>query len=156
MKFIVDRMLGKLAVWLRIFGYDTIYIGDLNVSDEDTFLAENFVDRLLLTRDKELYGRCLKKGRKVFFVDTDSVIDQIRVLRDVGVNVEIKMERCSVCNTLLRKPSEEEARKVMEREGIEEDLTKRYELWYCERCEKLYWLGSHYRNMVKFLEGLEK
>ncbi len=156
MKFIADRMLGKLATWLRIFGYDTLYIGDFDVEDEDTFLLENFTDRLLLTRDKELYDRCLKRGRKVFFVRSDSVIEQIADVRKLGISTEIRMERCSVCNSPLRRPSKDEAMEVMRREGISEDLMDRYELWYCENCRKLYWLGSHYRNMVRFLEGLRE
>ncbi|WP_346297713.1 Mut7-C RNAse domain-containing protein [Geoglobus acetivorans] len=151
----VDRMLGKLATWLRIFGYDTLYIGDFDVDDEDTFLLENFQDRILLTRDKELYERSVRRGRKVVFIDSDSVIEQIREMQEFGITAEIRMVRCSVCNTLLRKPTEREAREVMKMEGIEENLMERYELWYCENCRKLYWLGSHYRNMVKFLEGLK-
>ncbi|WP_457590486.1 Mut7-C RNAse domain-containing protein [Geoglobus sp.] len=156
MRFIADRMLGKLAVWLRIFGYDTLYIGDFDVDDEDTFLLKNFTDRILLTRDKELYERCVRRGRKAVFINSDSVLDQIRELVGIGVSTEIRMDRCSVCNALLRKPSREEAVEVMRREGIEEDLMERYELWYCENCKKLYWLGSHYRNMLRFLEGLKK
>ncbi|MBE8538873.1 Mut7-C RNAse domain-containing protein [Geoglobus acetivorans] len=155
LRFVVDRMLGKLATWLRIFGYDTLYIGDFDVDDEDTFLLENFQDRILLTRDKELYERSVRRGRKVVFIDSDSVIEQIREMQEFGITAEIRMVRCSVCNTLLRKPTEREAREVMKMEGIEENLMERYELWYCENCRKLYWLGSHYRNMVKFLEGLK-
>ncbi len=155
MKFIADRMLGKLATWLRIFGYDTLYIADFETDDEDLFLLENFKDRILLTRDKELYERAIKRNRKVIFIKNDSVIDQISEMKEYGINTEIKMERCSVCNDLLRRPTDAEAKEVMEREGIENDLKERYELWYCERCKKLYWLGSHYRNMVRFLENLK-
>lgn len=155
MKFLVDRMLGKLAVWLRIFGYDTVYIGDFHVENEDSYMLENFADRILVTRDKELYDRALKRNRMAIFIKSDNVIEQIKELKDLGLNTEIRMDRCSVCNTPLRKPTDEEAVEVMERESIEEDLRIKYELWYCEKCRKLYWLGSHYRNMLKFLEGLE-
>ncbi len=155
MRFIADRMLGKLAIWLRIFGYDTLYVGDFETSDEDLFLLENFTDRILLTRDKELYDRAVRRNRKAVLIRSDSVIDQISEIKDLGIETEIKMDRCSVCNAILRKPTENEAREVMEREGIEENLKEKYELWYCEKCKKLYWLGSHYRNMVKFLENLK-
>ena len=80
----------------------------------------------------------------------------MREVTKLGVKFELKMDRCSVCNTPLRKPSDEEALEVMRREGIKEDLRQRYELWYCERCKKLYWMGSHWRNMVKFLERVER
>lgn len=155
MRFIADRMLGKLATWLRIFGYDTLYVGDFETEDEDLFLLENFKDRTLLTRDKELYDRAVRRKRKAVLIKNDSVIDQISEMRDLGIDTDIKMDRCSVCNSILRKPADEEAKEVMEKEGIEENLKERYELWYCEKCKKLYWLGSHYRNMVRFLENLK-
>ncbi len=155
MRFIADRMLGKLATWLRIFGYDTLYVGDFETEDEDLFLLENFRDRTLLTRDKELYDRAVRRKRKAVLIKNDSVIDQISEMRDLGIDTDIKMDRCSVCNSILRKPADEEAKEVMEKEGIEENLKERYELWYCEKCKKLYWLGSHYRNMVRFLENLK-
>ncbi|RLI80305.1 hypothetical protein DRP07_09330 [Archaeoglobales archaeon] len=157
-KFLCDRMLGKLATWLRISGYDTVYIGDLNLNNrnkEDTFILKSFRDRIVLTRDRELYRRCLGAGRDAVFVNSDIVLEQLKELEKRGVEFKIVMDRCSVCNGLLRKPTDEEIRKVLEREGISEDLKERYELWYCKRCEKLYWMGSHWRNMVKFLEKVK-
>ena len=157
MKFFVDRMLGKLAIWLRIFGYDTLYIGDFETDDEDTFMLENYTNRILLTRDKELYERCIKKGRKAILIRSDDVLEQIReLIKSLGIKTEIRMDRCSVCNGLLRKPTEEEISRVLKREGISEDLKERYELWYCERCDKLYWMGGHWKNMVKFLERVKR
>ncbi|RUM33429.1 MAG: hypothetical protein DSY33_04455, partial [Archaeoglobus sp.] len=49
-KFVCDRMLKKLAVWLRLSGYDTLCEEAFNVNPrkEDTFLVENFTDRILL------------------------------------------------------------------------------------------------------------
>jgi len=154
-RFICDRMLKKLAIWLRIFGYDTLYVGDLDIKgDEDDFLVNNYRDRILLTRDKELYRRSLK-SRPVILIKSDDVAEQIKELKKLGLRFEIRMERCSVCNTPLRKPSDEEAVEVMKREGIKEDLRKKYELWYCEKCKKLYWMGSHWRNMIRFLRRIE-
>lgn len=151
-KFLCDRMLKKLAIWLRIAGYDTLYIADLEFEgDEDTYMVCNHLDRILLTRDKELYARSKAHGRPVILIKSDDVAEQIAELMEKGFDFELKMDRCSVCNTPLRKPTDEEALEVMRREGIREDLRKRYELWYCERCRKLYWMGSHWRNMVEFL-----
>ena len=48
LKFICDRMLKKLAIWLRIAGYDTLYIADLEFDgDEDTYMVYNHKDRIL-------------------------------------------------------------------------------------------------------------
>ena len=157
LKFICDRMLKKLATWLRIAGYDTLYIADLEFDgDEDTYMVYNHTDRILLTKDKELFKRSKATGRPVFLIRSDDVAEQLAEVMQLGVKFEPKMDRCSVCNTPLRKPSDEEALEVMKREGIKEDLRKRYELWYCEKCRKLYWMGSHWRNMIKFLERVER
>jgi len=153
LKFICDRMLGKLTTWLRIAGYDTLYVSDLNIlGDEDTYMLRNHRDRILITKDRNLYARCLKEGRKAILIRSDRLVEQMRELQRFGIEFEPVMDRCSVCNALLRKPSAEEARRVMKREGISEDLAEKYELWYCERCDKLYWMGSHWRNMMKFLK----
>jgi hypothetical protein len=159
MKFICDRMLGKLATWLRISGYDTLYIGDVvgeKVQDEDNYMLENLHDRILLTKDRELYRKAKKSGRKAFYISSNDVAEQLKEVKKLGVVFQPVMDRCSVCNTPLRKPSNEEAVKVMKREGISEDLTERYELWYCEKCRKLYWMGGHWRNMVRFLRKIEE
>lgn len=149
-------MLGKLAIWLRISGYDTIYVGDFNFENEDHALLENFKDRILLTKDKTLYKKALKEKRAVIYIRSNDVADQMRELKRIGVNFQIVMDRCSVCNTPLRKPSDDEALEVLKKEGIKEDLREIYELWFCEKCKKLYWMGGHWKNMVRFLDKVEK
>ncbi len=153
MKFMVDRMLGKLARWLRIAGYDTLYIADLPVNKEveDDYMAANHEDRVLLTKDKDLFSRAKSVGRPVVLIESNSVGDQLKEVEKIGVKFKPVMDRCSVCNEFLREPSEEEVEEVLEEEGIEEDLAEIYELWYCPRCKKLYWKGSHWENMIDFL-----
>lgn len=155
MKFICDRMLGKLAVWLRISGYDTLYVGDFKIENEDEFLLKNHTDRILVTKDKTLFLKSKKSGRPAYFINSNDVADQMRELKNLGVKFQIVMDRCSVCNELLRKPSMDEALAVIRDQKLGEDLTEKYELWYCEKCKKLYWMGSHWVNMVRFLKKLE-
>ncbi|AEA46809.1 Mut7-C RNAse domain-containing protein [Archaeoglobus veneficus] len=156
LKFICDRMLGKLATWLRIAGYDTLYVGSIEVDgNEDTYMVHNHKDRILLTKDRELYRRAISAGRRALLIKSNSVAGQMKEVMALGVKFEPVMNRCSVCNALLRKPTKEEAREVVEREKLGDDILERYELWYCEKCRKLYWMGSHWRNMLRFLEGLK-
>lgn len=156
MKFICDRMLGKLAIWLRISGYDTLYVGDFKTEDEDDFLLKNHVDRILLTKDKNLFLKSKKFGRNAYLINSNDVASQMRELKEIGVKFQIVMDRCSVCNEVLRKPSEIEALRVIREQGFGDDILEKYELWYCEKCRKLYWMGSHWINMVRFLKKLEE
>lgn len=155
MKFICDRMLRKLAVWLRISGYDTLYIGDFYAEDEDEFLLRSFGDRILLTKDRRLYEKAKKVKREVFLLRSNDVAEQMKELKALGVKFQIIMDRCSVCNSLLRRPSREEALMVLKERGLPEDMLERYELWFCENCRKLYWMGGHWINMVRFLRKVE-
>ena len=155
MKFICDRMLGKLAVWLRISGYDTLYVGDFAAEDEDEFLLRNFGDRILLTKDKRLFEKAVKARRGAFFITSNDVAEQMRELKALGIKFQIVMDRCSVCNSLLRRPTIEEALNVLREQGLPEDMLERYELWFCEKCRKLYWMGGHWVNMVRFLRRVE-
>jgi len=155
MRFICDRMLGKLAVWLRISGYDTLYVGDFVTEDEDEFLLRNFEDRILLTKDRRLFEKARKVKRGVFLVRSNDVAEQMRELKGLGIKFQIVMDRCSVCNSLLRRPSREEALMVLKEQGLPEDMLEKYELWFCEKCRKLYWMGGHWVNMVRFLKKIE-
>jgi len=156
MKFLTDRMLGKLTRWLRISGYDTVSVSELEFDgEEDEFMLKNFRERILLTKDRELYRKSLKDGRKAILISSDSIEGQVRELMERGVRFQIVMDRCSLCNTLLRKPSTDEAVEVVVREKLPEDMLK-MELWYCEKCKKLYWMGGHWKNMTRFLRKVEK
>jgi len=51
-KFIVDNNVGKLAKWLRIMGYDTVFFNGRNDANMiATALAE---ERVILTRDTQI------------------------------------------------------------------------------------------------------
>ncbi len=153
-KFICDRMLKRLAVWLRLSGYDTLcdeVLERVNPRKEDTYLVENFADRILLTRDRELYERRKLKGLPVKLVKSSNVGEQLKEVSELGIRIFPVMKRCTVCNSELRKPTEEEILEVAERENLGEHILKK-DLWYCENCKKLYWVGGHWKNMVKFLK----
>jgi hypothetical protein len=55
LKFIVDHNVGKLAKWLRIMGYDTLFFSSPDDSHMiTTALAEG---RVILTRDTQIMKR---------------------------------------------------------------------------------------------------
>jgi len=99
-------MLGRLTRWLRISGYDTVSVSELEFDEEeDEFMLRNLRDRILLTKDRELYRKSVKEGRKAILIRSDSLEGQMRELMERGVKFQIVMDRCSLCNTPLRKPS---------------------------------------------------
>ncbi len=155
MKLILDRMLGKMRVWLRLCGYDTLYIGELDVDmDEDEFLLMRLKERVLVTRDRELYRKSIRRGREAVLIEGNDLRSQLVELKEkLSLTFEPVMQRCSLCNSLLRKPSKEEAVNVIRRENFPDGVMD-LDLFYCEKCDKLYWRGSHWDNILEFISGL--
>ncbi len=101
MKFIADCMLGKLAKWLRMMGFDTIFIRDAD--DDDLVRIAVKEDRILLTRDQKLCERRMVRKR-CLFVDWGDTASEIRqVVRSLKLRVSKSglFTRCTICNSLI-------------------------------------------------------
>ena len=99
MKFIVDGMLGRLAKWLRILGYDTAYFPHLD--DNQLVRLARAEGRLLLTRDRGLAHR---RGLQRLLIESDHLEEQLgQVLAELTLTGGQPFSRCPVCNTLLQK-----------------------------------------------------
>ncbi len=139
--FIVDTMLGTLAKWLRILGFDTIY--EAGMDDDEILKLATEENRIIISRDRELCGR--KPGS--IFLETTDLDEQIaRVLDFYSADKNKILSRCLECNCLLQKI----ACQYIEKASVPEDILQRYdEFWHCEKCNKYYWPGTHFENMKK-------
>jgi len=144
-RFIADRMLGTLTRYLRFMGYDTTSANGLaeGNSKEDTLLLQLAMQehRILLTRDAELAGRGKEQA---VLIGPEDVMEQVQQLIDSGlVERRITMSRCSICNTLLREARDEE---IAGADYAPRDRTGFMFCW-CGHCNKLYWNGSHRKQL---------
>jgi uncharacterized protein with PIN domain len=137
MRFAADRMLGKLAKWLRILGYDTVYSRSLDNAD---FLRLANEGRVLLSRNTGLIGRT--DLDQVIFVAADDPKEQLRnVIRRLGLHPDPDKFfcRCTVCNGLLDPVEPED---VVGR--VPEHIwTQHHTFSECKACGKVYWEGTH-------------
>lgn len=153
-RFLVDRMLGPLSRYLRFMGYDAESANAYSEGDkkEDTVLLKRAFreDRLLLTKDRELASR--GKEQAVLILDED-VIAQVRQLAREGlIEPELRLTRCSICNMNLRRATGEEIEHTGYAPGKRDGLT----FFWCPNCQKLYWLGSHGKNLEKRIKKGQK
>lgn len=147
-KFIVDAMLGKLAKWLRIAGYDTLYFRAGNQRELIEKAREE--GRVILTRDTRLISR---KGLPAnLFIQSDLPAEQLReVCRSFNLApTDRAFGLCSSCNVRLRGISKEHVEGQVS-EYIYREHTK---FSWCPNCRRIYWPGSHYKTMTDRLEGL--
>jgi len=147
MKFICDFMLGKLAKYLRMCGYDTEFVK--GISDEKLLEIAQRENRILLTRDNGLLLRkSVRNGNiKVVFIKGDKIKEQIQQLRnELNINTNINLIRCIDCNSILNEIKKENIKNL-----VPLYVFKTQEKFlFCSHCKKIFWNGTHVENMRKF------
>ena len=143
-RFVVDGMLGSLARWLRILGYDADY--DSQRDDPELARIARAENRVLLTRDHELANR---RGVRSLLVESQSLDEQLdQVTSAFPPPPEQASARCPVCNTAMVEASREE---VADRVPVYV-LKHHHHFQRCPGCSRVYWRGSHWRNMQDRLD----
>lgn len=147
-RFIADDMVGKLARFVRLLGYDCVYQKGI----EDKHLIERALvdDRIILTRDTRLVEMVLAK--KYLLIESDDPEIQLRqVISDCELEIDpgTILSRCLVCNQQLEDIEKSE---VAERVWPYVYRTQE-EFKICPECERIYWEGTHVEAIKKRLRN---
>ncbi len=146
MKLLCDHMLGSLARWLRLMGYDTEYPGP--GPDRELIERARYEGRILLTRDKELSARV----PGAVLVRSDDLEEQIsEVAAVLRLRLVDPLSRCSLCNAILVPVPLDDVKNLVP-EGVR---SRHHEFWRCPSCKRVYWQGSHWDKMVERLNHLD-
>lgn len=143
-------MLGKLARWLRILGYDVIY--EPFISDDDLIARAIQEHRIILTMDRKLTER--KSAKNSLLIRSPYYREQLKqVITSSHVDYQSGIfTRCLLCNTLLERIAKEEVKdKVPPYVYSAHD-----EFDICPQCNRLYWPGTHRVKMFETLEEILK
>jgi len=143
-------MLGSLARWLRILGYDTLYYVD---RDDDELRDEALkTGRILVTRDSELVQRSRKNGTPVLLIQSDETLTQLKEITETyDLDVTPKNTRCPRCNGLLKS-----VEKTSLKDAVPDESYNAFdEFWRCMECDAVYWQGSHWVQILDSLESLK-
>ncbi len=146
-RFLLDGMLGALTRWLRICGYDSKYLR--KISDAELIHRASEEDRILLTRDKLLFRKAIRAGTEAFLVEGESDVDKLAsVSRRFKLILDAEKSRCPECDATLISVNREVVRgKVPPR-----TFDAYEEFWVCNNCGKVYWRGSHWKNILETIE----
>ena len=153
-KFIVDNNVGKLAKWLRIMGYDTVFFNAENDSNMiATALAE---ERVILTRDTQIMKRrvVINGQLKAILIRSDEPEQQMhQVIATLNLDCQYRpFTICLECNQPLLERSKQQVK----------DLVPPYvfqtqsQFMECPACHRIYWRGTHWRAMTRKLEKFIK
>jgi len=144
MKFIADIMVGRLARYLRMAGYDVLYIN--TASDDQIISKARETDRIVLTRDSLMLARReFKKGTvKYLFIKDDKLKNQLNQIKsDLKVLLKPNLVRCIECNRKLIKVRKEDVKNKVPPYVYKTQQN----FLYCKKCDKYYWRGTHYDNI---------
>lgn len=133
---LLDAMLGRLARWLRLMGYDAAYLADTD--DVEVVRLARAEARVILTRDR---GLARRSGIHVILIDSQRLDEQIvQVSTHFGPPRQPVIPRCGVCNTPLAELTRPAAQGrvppyVWRTQGA---FTE------CPNCRRVYWPGTHW------------
>jgi hypothetical protein len=147
-RFVADAHLGGLARMLRMLGFDTLY--DNHIHDDDIVDIAEREGRIVLSRDRELLKRrSVTHGCYLHAQKSEQQLREIVERLDL-VRSARPFSLCLHCNTPLR---------AVDKASVLERLPPRVQIYYerfstCDQCGRVYWEGSHWRNMQRVLDGV--
>lgn len=146
-KFAADRMLGRLAKWLRVIGQDVIY--GPHLSGYGLIRAARAENRLILTRDRSL---AKKQPPELLFIKSDHYREQLRqVIEACGLSPFVNsFTRCLECNALLQPRAKESVKDLV---PPYVSATQNNFSW-CPECRRVYWPATHHEKMMEEIRQL--
>ncbi|WP_340112765.1 Mut7-C RNAse domain-containing protein [Maribellus mangrovi] len=148
-KFVVDVNLGKLALKLRLLGFDTVFRNDLE--DDEIVEISRKESRIILTRDRGiLQQNAVTHG--YFLRNTNPKKQLVELVKQLQLQNSFQpFTRCSVCNGSLEPVEKCKLHKEL-KAGI---LEFHDAFWQCKGCKKIYWEGSHFKRINQWIEELK-
>ena len=146
--FVLDVHLGRLAAFLRMLGFDAVYRSCFGDAELARISARE--SRTLLTRDRGLLMRS-EVTLGYWLRSTDSRLQTEEVVRRFGLAAAVRpWTRCMACNALLQPAAKADViGRIPPRTAECHD-----EFSECSGCGRVYWKGSHYERMQRWVEEL--
>lgn len=147
-RFVVDVHLGKLARLLRMLGFDALWRRDC--TDPEILAIAQEEHRILLSRDRALLkSPRILRGMRIVSQHPEEQIAEVLLRLDLASQCR-PFSRCMACNGLLLKTDKD---RVLSR--LPPRTRQRHDDFrICAGCQKIYWEGSHYTDMVSLVRRL--
>ena len=148
MRFAVDKMLGRLATWLRLIGQDATY--GPHLSGRTLVRQARSDGRTILTRDHRLLRE--PQPPPLLFVESDHVREQLRqVVEACALDPCAQLfTRCLRCNEpVVAVPKAELEHHVPPYVFATQERFVR-----CPRCRRVYWAATHYDRAREELRAM--
>ena len=153
MLFLVDAMLGNIAKKLRLLGFDSEYVSDI----DDSKLIEKAKNenRTIISRDRNLIDRAKKNEISSVYITTENEIEQFREILETTHlqfdEISGDSARCTKCNSPTSQIDKFKIKNKIP-QGVLEYHDK---FWKCDGCDQIYWEGTHIKNLQEFIHKIK-
>ncbi len=146
----VDHNVGKLAKWLRMLGYDTLFFSGDNDSRMVAMAQDE--DRVILTKDTQIMKRrVVTNGQiKIILIQSDEPELQIhQVIDTLGLNSQFRpFTICLECNQPLVEKGKHQVKELVPPYVFQTQS----QYMECPTCHRIYWRGTHWQAMTEKLK----
>ena len=152
MLFLVDGMLGNIVKKLRLFGLDSEYFSDI----DDSKLIEKAKNenRIIISRDRHLIDRAKKNEVLSIYVEKENEIEQfLEILETTHLQLDVisgDTARCTKCNSTTSQINKLKIGNKIPQRVLEFND----KFWKCDKCEQIYWEGTHIKNLQEFVHKI--
>jgi len=153
-EFLVDAMLGKVALWLRLVGYDTVY--DPEVHDDELLVIAANQSRVLLTSDAELHERAERANVEAMLLrgSVDERVAEVFHRFQIEPVIDPSKSRCSKCNGVLTEVKSDEKEKI--KDLVFDQTFNHYDqFWLCEKCSSVFFQGGQWKNIEEYMKRIK-
>lgn len=141
-------MLGKLAKWLKILGFDALFFS--KIEDDDLITLAREQDRILLTKDTGLISKA--KGIETLFLESEEWQNQVQqVMEHFHLREKVAPHtRCIDCNVELKNLPKKNAKNLVSTFVFE----KADSFALCPSCGRVFWRGTHFKDMERKIQEI--
>ncbi|MCX7705788.1 MAG: Mut7-C RNAse domain-containing protein [bacterium] len=148
-KFIADGMLGSLARWLRLLGFDTEYFS----GKDKYFLAYRARNekRVVLTRDRKFVS---ENKSTSLLIESETLREQLKEVKKklhLTFDRTVFFSRCSICNQPLEPKSLSDV--IDDIPPYVARTQKNFS--QCKKCGRIYWQATHWERMIDFIKSID-
>jgi len=145
-RFLVDAMLGKLARWLVLLGYDAQFAGVDGRSDLELLRQAQREGRTFVTKDRRIPEVA---GLPMIVLTGKGLEEQLGELA-LKPDPALLFSRCAECNVPLDALPREKALELVPPKV----KTLETPFWRCPKCGKMFWEGTHTERIVAKLKKM--
>jgi uncharacterized protein with PIN domain len=146
-RFLVDAMLGKLARWLVILGYDAAFAGADGRSDLELLRQAQSEGRVFVTKDRRIPEVAGLRMVVLVAQGHEEQLGELAKALSLKPDPALLFSRCTDCNEKLASLSREEALPLVPPKVRTLDTS----FWRCPKCGKLFWNGTHVDRILATL-----